>query len=130
MEDAETRPVNYGFTGTRQQALKTIYELGARQCLYSREDKWANFCDCKYGSAHIGGGMGEQTGCPELRTLHLVVSYMSDDEWEETCARPLQPVGPTRGEPCEAPSAPKPQIIVQGTGWPEDRHQGLSDPMG
>lgn len=39
-------------------------------------------------------------------------------------------VEPSRPEPCEAPSAPKPVVIVHGSGWPEDRHQGLSDPMG
>ncbi len=125
MEDAKARPVSYGFAGTREQALVAIYKLGAKHCLYSAGDKWADFCDCKFGGGHIHSGMGEQVGCPELRTLHMIVNFMTDDEWEGFIERWVRASSrPSRPEPCEARVNSRAEVVVEGTGWPEPRQPG------
>lgn len=65
-----------GFTGSRETVLKALDEFGKRACAYGT---WPDgLCDCKYG---YGEGGGEQTGCPELRTLRWLVLTLTDDEW-------------------------------------------------
>lgn len=72
-----------GFTDSRQNVLDAIYLMGATCCAYSMSDKWSEHCDCKYGvetgkwpTVHEGGN-----GCPELRSLYVVIEALSDEEW-------------------------------------------------
>lgn len=87
------------FHGRHEEVLRAVALLGARQCVYtwhrSNEDgvtteelisDWlATRCDCKYGT-DVRLGQGRQTGevgngCPELRTLHSILTVLSVDEW-------------------------------------------------
>jgi hypothetical protein len=47
-------------------------------------------CDCKYGykgTERKGGPVGEQNGCPELRTVEFLLSQMTQDEFEVIIGR-------------------------------------------
>jgi NTP pyrophosphatase (non-canonical NTP hydrolase) len=79
----EPRRVAVGFMGSREKVLNAIYVMGCACCSYSHAEKWADFCDCKYGivagswpTIHEGGN-----GCPELRSLHGAIAAMTDEEW-------------------------------------------------
>lgn len=66
------------FVGDRQQVLGFIDVLGSQRCGYGT---WPDGpCDCKYGYHGAGSG-SEQTGCPELRSLRLLIAAMTDEEW-------------------------------------------------
>jgi hypothetical protein len=86
------------FLSSRQRALDFLVAVGSRQCLYYRPvdteedvaEGWMRTrCDCKYGASVLlrqleGKGMGvggEQTGCPELRTLYTIIKAMPDNVW-------------------------------------------------
>lgn len=68
------------FFGTsREKVLAALDVIGPTTCLYGA---WPDGrCDCKYGVKTFPAGMGEQTGCPELRVLRSIVAAMTDDEW-------------------------------------------------
>ena len=67
------------FTASRQTALDGLDAIGSRLCVYGT---WPDGrCDCKYGYDGSQSPSSEQTGCPELRTLRLLVRAMSDNEW-------------------------------------------------
>lgn len=78
----------------RERMMRAVERLGIRACSYSI-DTWAVPCDCKTGiesdkSPHERYYCGEQTGCPELRTLHLLLSDMTDAEYDEIHGRNMQ----------------------------------------
>ena len=75
--------VRAGFTASREDVLATLYLMGSTCCSYSLGGEWADRCDCKYGvkagrwpTAGEGGN-----GCPELRSLYVIVAALSDEEW-------------------------------------------------
>ena len=60
---------------SRDELARLAAEIGAALCCYAPghgdPDAWpTSFCDCKFG----GSGVGEQTGCPEARTLHRMLT--------------------------------------------------------
>lgn len=65
------------FVCNRIDAMHAIQKLGEQQCCYAGGQWLARHCDCKYG----GPKSGEKTGCPELRTLHLLLDTMEDHEF-------------------------------------------------
>lgn len=74
------------FGCSRAAALAAIEGFGHESCNYAAPGEWlATRCDCKYGGPT--GRMGEQTGCPELRTLHKVVSEIPDEHWDALLAQ-------------------------------------------
>lgn len=89
--------------GSRAQSLVAVGLAGAEQCGYTvpvarDTDDWQaaqvlawlrTRCDCKYGMGELGDHGGEETGCPELRSAYLVLSAMSDAEWQATRSRRL-----------------------------------------
>lgn len=87
------------FAANRTELLEFIAAAGIDACLYTMPgatpEQWlGKRCDCKYG---LRGGMvrkpdgtlverlagGEQTGCPELRSLYVALQQLSDTQWEE-----------------------------------------------
>lgn len=90
------------FVSGRQEVLDGIAVMGARACLYSATDvEWARRCDCKYGVSPESYPGGEQTGCPELRAAHHVISRMSEDEWARFILRTGPPPPPyDSSRPC------------------------------
>lgn len=66
------------FTCGRKRALEAVEDLCIRVCCYSIDQ--AQRCDCKYGGP--SGKGGEQTGCPELRTVRLALMALTDEEFE------------------------------------------------
>ena len=67
------------FLGTRQESLRVLQLVGESVCVYAGGD-WPHFCDCKYGGPDDSPG-SEQSGCPELVSLHTIISIMTDKEW-------------------------------------------------
>lgn len=76
------------FVADRDDALAFLASAGIAACGYTRPDatpeQWmTTHCDCKYGLRGTQKRMGsEQTGCPELRSLYLVVQNMTSQQWE------------------------------------------------
>lgn len=71
--------------------LDAIGVMGSNRCAYNwgerDADDWAHKlrCDCKYGGETFRRGAlagGEQTGCPELRLVYLILEALTDEEWE------------------------------------------------
>lgn len=72
------------FLGSREESLRVLALAGRERCVYS--GNWSdNRCDCKYGGPNedFRWRGGEQSGCPELRSLYRIVEMMTDDEWQE-----------------------------------------------
>ena len=70
------------FTIERQELIENVERLRKNLCCYSTPDR----CDCKYGVAekHIfENSMTEQTGCPELRCVLLVLQNMTDEDYSK-----------------------------------------------
>lgn len=70
------------FVGSRAEVLAAIETMGIACCSYSH-DTWSPRCDCKFGvtpgkwpTVHERGN-----GCPELRSLHAMLSALTDVEW-------------------------------------------------
>jgi len=79
---------------TRQELINNLLLINARACAYTLPPmtgepvRVASRCDCKYGSRDapdlIGLGRassGEQTGCPELRTVRNLLEKMTNAEY-------------------------------------------------
>ena len=81
------------FFVTRKELLKTIHSMRRRACCYDGgEKKEPSFCDCKYGAKSMENPsmlahLGEQTGCPELRSVEHILSVMKDSEYEKLVRR-------------------------------------------
>ena len=71
----------------KQQLIDGLISLQHRTCLYGigQQDKSkpTGRCDCKYGSS----GRGEQSGCPELRTVIGIIQQMSEAEYAYVLGR-------------------------------------------
>lgn len=75
------------FVHDRQLYLDALKVMGRACCVYAGD--WPeNCCDCKYGveSGKWPGGHELGNGCPELRTLHTLVTALSDDEFDTLLA--------------------------------------------
>lgn len=70
------------FTCDRKTALAALERIGAEKCVYTFPSgrPWtATRCDCKYGHGDPSrAGHSEVTGCPELRTLQLLLKNLPD----------------------------------------------------
>ena len=72
------------FSDNRKNLLVNLEKIQRRLCSY---DNFSNdptsekppVCDCKYGAS----GIGEQTGCPELRCILLLLENMSEKEFSK-----------------------------------------------
>jgi hypothetical protein len=74
--------------GERDDVLDALVKMGGSVCQYNSPDTWAlGRCDCKYGAEGFGGLLGEQTGCPELRSVYTLVATMTDAEWADLIER-------------------------------------------
>jgi hypothetical protein len=78
------------FFRDREEVAKTLEELRFDLCCYMSR----NFCDCKYGYQQMGDKFhpgyvnhGEQTGCPELRSMVALLSFMTDEEYNTILTR-------------------------------------------
>ena len=77
------------FIDSRKNLRTNVELIQRRLCTYdgfSTENptiKKPSFCDCKYGAAWYG----EQTGCPELRCILLLLENMTDEEFYEIVNR-------------------------------------------
>lgn len=70
------------FVENRIDTMRGLARLGARLCGYSLGDPdgWmAGRCDCKYGADLSKSS--EQTGCPEVRCMVLLLDSMTDEQW-------------------------------------------------
>jgi len=61
------------FTRDRDTLLEAITRMQKKACGYNSTP-----CDCKYGAS----GAGEQTGCPELRNVILLLQNMTDGQYD------------------------------------------------
>jgi hypothetical protein len=80
---------------TREQAIEAVKRIGVKFCVYSSGPEWAATCDCKYGvesdrSARESYYCGEQTGCPEMRSLQILLMDMTDEEYAAIKARSME----------------------------------------
>lgn len=81
------------FYRERETTAKTLEELRFDLCCYMSR----HFCDCKYGYKGQPDKMtpihpmydyhGEQTGCPELRSVISLLNFMTDEEFDEIMKR-------------------------------------------
>ena len=54
--------------------IENLEKFAGRLCDYSHDGKLLEICDCKYGAS----GIGEQTGCPEIRaSIELIREYQN-----------------------------------------------------
>jgi len=77
------------FATNKKNLLDSIRRMQRSVCCYDSYDEGnikthgahiPSFCDCKYGFAGRGFA-SEQTGCPELRLVHAILSAMTDAEY-------------------------------------------------
>lgn len=71
------------FSCDRQTAIDAVWTIGDHFCCYGGDTWLERKCDCKYGGPSESSffGRSEQTGCPEMRTIHFVISNMTDEQW-------------------------------------------------
>ena len=74
------------FLGKRTEVLRVLRIMGERVCVYGDRD-WPRYCDCKYGGPNIERPGGEDSGCPELASIYVVINSMTDFEWADTAKR-------------------------------------------
>ncbi len=71
--------------------LASLTKLNAMLCDYNiqHDPQPPSFCDCKFGpqSADEPGGVGEHTGCPELRVTRDLLKRMTDEQFDQLLAR-------------------------------------------
>lgn len=72
------------FFQTRETMLESLRRMGSACCGYDIDGSWPkNRCDCKFGAgAFKKNGGGEQTGCPELRSVYEVIEAMGEADWD------------------------------------------------
>lgn len=70
------------FILTRETLLAAVTKMRRSVCAYGPN---AQECDCKYGASAVGhlSTGSEETGCPELRSIELLLKGMSDHEYYE-----------------------------------------------
>jgi hypothetical protein len=86
------------FCASREQVLETIAKLGEQQCCYGGKPWAERTCDCKLGGP-ADSLTSEQTGCPELRTLHDLVTRLTPEQWaaQSMIGHVQQSASPTGG---------------------------------
>jgi hypothetical protein len=73
---------------SRTNLIATIEALGEAACCYTGRDWVTRHCDCKYGRWTDHPPLtSEQTGCPELRQIHRVLTHTDDDTWHTLLRR-------------------------------------------
>lgn len=70
----------------REDIRQSIAKLGDQRCCYSGGAWIKRRCDCKYGGPNSSVG-SEQTGCPELRDVYLLLANLSDEEYDAIMKR-------------------------------------------
>jgi hypothetical protein len=74
------------FEHDKTKLLTSLENTRKGVCLYMGPT-----CDCKYGGPpEEGQRMGENTGCPELRTVKALIEYMSQEEIDEVLNRQMK----------------------------------------
>lgn len=78
------------FSGTREEVLDAIAQIGGYICAYGGGDWASRRCDCK---RHSTGQpiAGEANGCCELRDAHRALSQMTDAAWDALMSEPPSP---------------------------------------
>jgi len=74
------------FLDKRKSVLEVLRAIGERLCVYAG-GKWPRYCDCKYGGPNSKYSGGEDSGCPELASIYVVVDLMTDLEWKNIAKR-------------------------------------------
>jgi hypothetical protein len=77
------------FYGDKKLVTKSLHLMQRNVCCYDMghmSDDQATFCDCKYGY-NPKEKWGEQTGCPELRTVVELLNKMTEEEYTEILNR-------------------------------------------
>jgi hypothetical protein len=97
--------------------MRAVEMLGVRACSYSSGSEWAITCDCKYGAESDRYESepiyaGEQTGCPEMRSLYVLLRDMTDDELALISGRSMQILEAAFDEP-EVVGAPCPYQLTE-----------------
>jgi hypothetical protein len=70
--------------GVTRYALIAGLERSRRHiCCYGTR---AERCDCKYGGGEPKAG-DEKSGCPEMRSVILLLQNMTDEQYMELCKR-------------------------------------------
>ena len=75
-------------TTNKEELLKSLEQHRKNICLYMSP----NYCDCKYGGPgdkydeDDRRNRGEQSGCPELRTVMEIIRALSEEQIEELLA--------------------------------------------
>jgi hypothetical protein len=77
------------FFRDRDETLAGLAKLGGSLCAYTWDpDTWLTTrCDCKYGGPLRDRPQGEQTGCPELRSIYTVIAALTDEQWKAALNR-------------------------------------------
>lgn len=78
------------FAVNKDRLAKTLHDMQRNVCAYDGgKDRAPDFCDCKYGweGNKFYDYQTEQTGCPELRLAELLISTMTEEEYNELLKR-------------------------------------------
>lgn len=70
------------FILTRERLLEAVTKMRRAVCAYGPN---AQECDCKYGASAVGhmSTGSEETGCPELRSIELLLKGLGDHEYDK-----------------------------------------------
>ena len=77
------------FFGDKDEVLESIKVARKNACHYM-----GSTCDCKYGGPvdrFSDEREGERTGCPELRTLIVLLEQMTEEEYDNILKRSYAP---------------------------------------
>jgi hypothetical protein len=77
----------------REHKLEEIARVGSSLCGYTLPGgDWTKVrCDCKFGGPRPDVAVGgEQTGCPEIRSVYRLISAMTDQEFDQLVIRYAQ----------------------------------------
>ena len=75
------------FVQNKETLIKSLEKMQRKQCCYDGypdvDMRKPYMCDCKYGCKDMLAGRptGEQTGCPELRSVIRLLKLLDDDEY-------------------------------------------------
>lgn len=69
-------------TLTKDELIVAIEAIRRVHCKYLPGMTGSGFCDCKFGGKDINSVSGEQTGCPELRTVGRLLEKMSEKDYQ------------------------------------------------
>lgn len=86
------------FYHDRKEIFNAIYIMRREKCCYDSsfalngiDGIEPSTCDCKYGyPGQKINGIGEQTGCPELRCVEDLLKNITDKEYEKIMYRSMR----------------------------------------